>query len=293
MTDRKLYLGPLTDNRRWDRVNIRPDDVIVATPPKSGTTWMQTIVALLLSGDPEVEPDVSFKTPWVDIRLRDMAEVAERLEAMTARRCLKSHTPLDGLPLDSAAQYICVFRHPLDVHFSFRKHALNIPMPFFGLWYPEDDPDGVAFRRFLDGGAEGFDTDLAPLAHILRHYQAALARAKKDNVTVFHYADMLRDLPGTFAKVAGLLKVEHPPHVMDQLIAVAGFAHMKANAARYAPGGGKGFMKSDSDFFRSGRCGTWEGNLSDKELEAYEAIISDALSTDERAWLEFGDVRKP
>lgn len=38
MIDRKFYLGPLTDNRRWDMVDIRPDDVIVATPPKSGTT---------------------------------------------------------------------------------------------------------------------------------------------------------------------------------------------------------------------------------------------------------------
>ena len=32
MTQRKLYLGPLTDNRRWDRLAIRPDDVIVVTP---------------------------------------------------------------------------------------------------------------------------------------------------------------------------------------------------------------------------------------------------------------------
>ena len=29
MTTRKLYLGPLTDNRRWDMVKIRPDDVFV------------------------------------------------------------------------------------------------------------------------------------------------------------------------------------------------------------------------------------------------------------------------
>ena len=31
--------------------------------PKCGTTWMQTIVALLLSGDPEVETELSVRMP--------------------------------------------------------------------------------------------------------------------------------------------------------------------------------------------------------------------------------------
>jgi len=289
MTKRKLYLGPLTDNRRWDMVNIRPDDVIVATPPKCGTTWMQTIVALLLSGDPQVETELSVKMPWVDIRVREMPEVAERLEAMTHRRSLKSHTPLDGLPLDDHAHYICVFRHPLDAHFSFRKHLKNLPLPFFDMWYPEDDVDGVTFRRFLDGGAEGFDGDAMPLAHIVQHYKAALARYDRSNVSLFHYADMTRDLPGTFAKVAALLGVSHPPAVFEQLVQAATFDNMRANAERFAPSGGKGFMKSDTDFFHSGTSGKWVGHLTAAELEAYDALMDAGLASEERAWLEFGE----
>jgi len=218
MTDRKLYLGPLTDNRRWDMIDIRPDDVFVVTPPKCGTTWMQTIVALLLSGDATVETDVSVKMPWVDVRLSEMPEVAERLGAMTERRSMKSHTPMDGLPLDDHAQYICVFRHPLDAHFSFRNHVSIIPISWCDTWYPEDDVDGITFRRFLDGGAEGFDGDAMPLAHIIQHYKAAAALAARPNVTLFHYADMTRDLAGTFAKLAGLLDISHSASVMDQLV---------------------------------------------------------------------------
>ncbi|MFZ5964567.1 sulfotransferase domain-containing protein [Thalassococcus sp. BH17M4-6] len=288
MTQRKLYLGALTDNRRWDKVTIRPDDVFVVTPPKSGTTWMQTIVALLFSGDPEVETELSVKMPWVDIRIREMDEVAARLEAMPHRRSMKSHTPLDGLPLDGQAQYLCVFRHPLDAHFSFRKHVGNIPMPWFDHWYPEEDSDGITFRRFLDGGPEGFDTDAMPLAHILRHYEAALAVADRPNVTLFHYADMRRDLPGTFARVASLLGISHPAEVMDLLVQAAGFDNMRANAIRYAPSGGKGFMKSDAAFFHSGTSGKWHGQLSDAELAAYDAAMDAHLTPDDRAWLEYG-----
>ena len=288
MLKRKLYLGPLTDSRRWDMVSIRPDDVFVVTPPKSGTTWMQTIVALLLSGDPEVETELSFKMPWVDIRFREISEVAARLEAMTHRRSMKSHTPMDGLPLNDHAQYICVFRHPLDAHFSYRKHLANIPMPFFNHWYPEEDIEGVTFRRFLDGGAEGFDGDAMPLAHIIQHYKAAAALADKPNVSMLHYADMSRDLPGTFAKVAKLLETPHPAHVLDQLIEVARFDNMRTNATRYAPGGGTGFMKSDADFFHSGTSGKWIGNLTDTEMAAYDAMMDTYLLPKQRAWLEYG-----
>ncbi len=272
-TNRKLYLGPLTDSRRWESVSIRDDDVLVVTPPKCGTTWMQTIVALLFCGDPEVETELMVKMPWVDVRFREMHEVAERLEAMSDRRSMKSHTPMDGLPLDENAHYLCVFRHPLDAHFSYRKHLRNLPMPFFDAWYPEDDPDGVTFRRFLDGGAEGFDGDAMPLAHIVRHYKAASVLAERPNVTLFHYADMSRDLRGTFAKVAELLGIAHSDQVLEQLVQAATFDNMRANAERFAPSGGKGFMKSDRDFFHSGTSGKWVGELTEKELGAYDVLM--------------------
>lgn len=288
MSDRKLYLGPLTDNRRWDMVDIRPDDIFVVTPPKCGTTWTQTIVALLLSGDPDVETELSVKMPWVDIRIREMSEVAARLAAMTHRRSMKSHTPMDGLPLDEQAHYICVFRHPLDAHFSYRKHVRNIPMSWFDTWYPEDDAEGITFRRFLDGGAEGFDGDAMPLAHIIQHYKAAAALADQPNVSLLHYADMSKDLAGTFAKLADVLNISHSPEVLAQLVQAATFDNMKANAARYAPSGGKGFMKSDSDFFHSGTSGKWDGKLTEAELTAYDAMMDAHLTPGERAWLEFG-----
>ena len=286
--ERKLYIGALTDNRRWDQVNIRPDDVFVVTPPKCGTTWMQTIVALLLSGDPEVETELSIKMPWVDIRFREMEEVAARLEGMDHRRSMKSHTPMDGLPHDKNGQYLCVLRHPLDAHFSYRNHIQNTPGNLLDLFFPEGDDD-TTFKRFLDGAGEGFDTDAMPLALIIQHFKAARALAHHPNVTLFHYADMTRDLAGTFEKVADLIGVRHPPEVMKGLVAAATFDNMKENAIRFAPAGGKGFFKSDTEFFHSGSSGKWQGQLSAAQMDGYNWAMDQYLNAEERRWLECGD----
>jgi aryl sulfotransferase len=42
------------------------------------------------------------------------------------RRAVKTHTPLDGLPLDPRATYIVVARHPLDAAVSLYHHYANL-----------------------------------------------------------------------------------------------------------------------------------------------------------------------
>lgn len=37
-----------TDSRRWDLYEPRPGDIIIATAPKCGTTWMQQIVCSMV-----------------------------------------------------------------------------------------------------------------------------------------------------------------------------------------------------------------------------------------------------
>ena len=86
------------DSRRWERFRPRWDDIVIATYPKCGTTWMQRIVSLLVFRDPAPLRlmDVS---PWLDCRFVEPIEAAlARLEAARHRRFIKSHLPADGLP---------------------------------------------------------------------------------------------------------------------------------------------------------------------------------------------------
>ena len=49
-----------------------------------------------------------------------------RLAEQPHRRFIKTHTPLDGIPLDPQVTYIVTARHPLDTFVSLRHHLDNI-----------------------------------------------------------------------------------------------------------------------------------------------------------------------
>jgi len=39
----RRYEGTVYDSNRWDGFELRTGDIIIAAPPKCGTTWMQMI----------------------------------------------------------------------------------------------------------------------------------------------------------------------------------------------------------------------------------------------------------
>ena len=44
------------DSTIWNDLQFRDDDIVISTYAKSGTTWMQQIVAqMMFGGDPELE----------------------------------------------------------------------------------------------------------------------------------------------------------------------------------------------------------------------------------------------
>src|SRR6187431_1814917 len=94
----RRYRGFMADSARWERFAFRPDDVIISTPSKCGTTWMQNIVGMLVLDRTDLGAPISSLSPWLDMLIRTDEDVFGLLEAQRHRRFIKTHTPLDGLP---------------------------------------------------------------------------------------------------------------------------------------------------------------------------------------------------
>jgi len=288
MTDapraRRSYKGGITNTDRWQHFENKPGDVFVCTPPKCGTTWTTAIVTMLLTGRADAAPQDLVQ--WVDAEVVPVADMIAGLAAQTHRRCIKTHTPFDGIPWFSDAAYIAVYRHPVDVLFSLRKHlanARNTPAehPYLGA-------ADAALENFVSRAADPGDFDFDCLATIVGHYQSYTARPRPDNLMLLHYADMLADAPGTIARIAAHIGVAADPALIDAIHDASSFGRMKSQADRFAPFAANGYWRDAQAFFDSAGTGKWAGELDAPALSCYRAKIADLLGPSDVAWLEGG-----
>ena len=112
VNDHVRYRDLIADSARWEGFPFRADDIIINTPSKSGTTWMQTLCAMLVFDSIEFGRPLTEISPSLEMQINNRAEVIASLQAQEHRRFIKSHTPLDGVPVAEGVTYVCVTRPP-------------------------------------------------------------------------------------------------------------------------------------------------------------------------------------
>ncbi|HEX9992956.1 MAG TPA: sulfotransferase domain-containing protein [Acidimicrobiales bacterium] len=293
MADGELvrYRSPDEDSARWAGFRFRDGDVVISTRSKSGTTWVQMICALLVLGTPGLPAPLGRLSPWLDWLAVPLDEVLAGLEAQDHRRVVKTHTPLDGVPLDPRAHYVVVARHPLDSAVSLYHQGDNLdrermaeltgqpapaarrPRPPLRDWllaWVHEDADPVA--------------ELDSLPGVLRHLSDAWARRHRPNVSLVHYDDLVADLDGEMRRLAGRLGIDVPGDRWPVLVDAARFERMRERAAELAPDPA-GVLKDRAAFFRRGRSGAGRELLTEAELDGYRARTAALAPPDLLAWL--------
>ena len=286
----------LFDSARWAGYRPRPDDIIIATFPKCGTTWTQRIVSMLLAGSSAPAP---VGGPWFDFRLRGAIEpILEAAEAAAGRRHLKSHLPYDALPVWEGVKFIHVARDGRDSAMSMHNHMrgfqpeMNAIMDYVSLGDPKfgdpaprtpEDP-AESFRDWLiDGG--GLGDPGASYWEVERSYWAARHDA---NMLLVHYNDLKTDLSGEIARIAGFLEIEPPDAVMDEIVTAAAFESMRAQGEALMPGAEMAWVGGANTFLHKGVNGRWQSACAEEDLRVYEAKVAAEFTPGLAAWLEGG-----
>ena len=152
-----------------------------------------------------------------------------RLDAQTHRRFVKTHTPLDGIPIDPRATYIVVARHPLDMAVSLYHQGDNLDRERISeltgqpLATTERPPVREWFRGWVDADVDP-RAAMDSLPGVMSHLSDAWARRDDPNVVLVHYADLSADLDGEMRRIAARLGIEVDASTWPALVDAATFA---------------------------------------------------------------------
>ncbi|MBQ1051765.1 sulfotransferase domain-containing protein [Micromonospora sp. C51] len=283
------YRSADEDSARWQGFPFRPGDIVISTRSKSGTTWMQMICALLVLRTPELPAPLTELSPWLDWLVEPKERVYARLAAQRHRRFIKTHTPLDGVPIDPRVHYVVVARHPLDAAVSLHHQSANLDRARLAeLTGQPATPESESPRpsveqalvRWIDANPDP-RAELDSLPGVMWHLRDAWARRHQPNVHLVHYDDLRADLTGQMRHLAERLDLEPPgPH----LVAAATFDRMRARADRLAPDAA-GVLRERNAFFRSGRSGQGNELLDATARAHYRARVATLAPPDLLAWL--------
>jgi aryl sulfotransferase len=292
-----------SDSRRWAEVPLLPNDIIVATSPKCGTTWTQRIVGMLLRESAEPVA-IQQLYPWIDMRSRPIDVMQQALaeqQASTGRRTMKTHSPLDALPLHDDVLYIHVARDARDACMSFHNHVsgytemaramldhTGVTDETIAAPFPPNLADPQAFfRAFLE------QADYAPFTEFTIRTYCALgesywAERHRPNVLLVHYNDLRADLDGEMRRIAEFCGITVAVDVWSGLVAAADFSAMKRDGAALMPGAEMIWAGGSDRFLNQGTNQRWRSILGDDDLAAYDAAADAGMSPTLRAWSENG-----
>ena len=281
----RSYRGRITDPTLWDDFAPRRGDVILATPAKSGTTWAQSMIAMLLHGTTDLPDALGRVSPWIDATFQPAEETRALLDGQSGRRVIKTHTPLDGWPVWDGVDVVVVFRHPMEVFLSSRKHLQNR----HGMEeHPMLADVSAALDFYLDTSFEPDEVDRDTLETIVAHFRATQL-GRWPGALMLNYAEMSRDHAGTISRLNTYLKAGASPELCDRIRQATEFASMKSQATRFTPEASNNLWRDTREFFASGRSGSWQASFTDAQIARYEARFAELLpDARQRRWIETG-----
>ncbi|XP_018414629.1 PREDICTED: sulfotransferase family cytosolic 1B member 1-like [Nanorana parkeri] len=251
---------------QWEGVEnfqARPDDLLVATYPKAGTTWMQEIVDSIMN-DGELEKNkrapTHVRSPFLEICSLFFPGV-DILNNTPSPRLVKTHLPYELVPKsfwEQKCKTIYVARNAKDNAVSYYFFDLmNKCQPEPGTWdqYVEKFLKGeVAWGNWFD--------------HVIGWWNAK----DKHEILYMFYEDMKENPKQEIRKVMKFLGKNLSEEALDNICHHTSFKAMKENPmANYSTVPNIVLDQTVSSFMRKGEVADWMNYFTESQNKMFNA----------------------
>ncbi|XP_070766190.1 cytosolic sulfotransferase 2-like isoform X2 [Enoplosus armatus] len=254
-----------TDN--WDNIQnfkARPDDILIVTYPKAGTTWVSYILDLLYFGQtcPERQTSIPLheRVPFLEISQPSLPTGKDLADQLTTTpRLIKTHLPVQFIPKsfwEQNSRIVYVARNAKDNAVSyFYFGRMNNAQPEPGDWstFLQDFMEGkVVFGSWYD--------------HVNGWWEKKLTYSKLHYV---FYEDLIEDCGREIDRLCSFLGLSPSAEEKERVTTGVKFDNMKEN--KMTNFSTVQIMDQKvSPFMRKGKVGDWKNHFTVAQDEQFD-----------------------
>ncbi|XP_067448704.1 cytosolic sulfotransferase 2-like [Thunnus thynnus] len=254
-----------TDN--WDNVQnfkARPDDILLATYPKAGNTWVSYVLDLLyfsqMSSERQESVSLHERVPFLELQMPGFPSGVDELNKLTTSpRIIKTHLPVQFIPKsfwEQNSKIIYVARNAKDSAVSyFHFDRMNKVQPEPGDW-------NSFLQRFIEGQMV--------FGSWYEHVRVWWEKKKtSSNILYLFYEDLIEDTERELSRLCSFLGLSPSEELKKQVIEKVLFDNMKKNKMVNGSND-EVFDFKISPFMRKGKVGDWRNHFTVEQNEQFD-----------------------
>lgn len=286
----------MNNNKIWSEIEMRDDDIIISSTVKSGTTWLQQIIAQLTSCG-EYNDNICGTSIWIDNKRKyNKEQVIEILGKQKNRRFFKTHSPSNIVlkNKNKNPKYIFITRDFRDVIWSFYNHFINSEYKKYG------ENNVIIVEQILRECNNSYDfwkiiienkylfnefDDYRMIWSYFNTIKSWLDVKDNKNVLILHFNNLKENLNENIKKIGEFLGYNYNENILNKIYKKCTFEWMKKNSRKCVP---PNFINKSKKFINKGTNKRWENILTKEDLEIYNKIISSFFDKKTIEWIENG-----